>query len=156
MEEEDTSSVPNLVQTSTGENQIHVYYDNDGVTGFRMASRSKFAEDTQWHSKVVDFLVKLQDLIQEQQPEVELKVFTCYRRGDQMFRGHPNYRGKDHWRDWAMVDWGGTEGELPCHIWCFVVLEGLKEGRGAPHFGGIRLQNGTFGVVESGMYDAED
>ena len=55
-----------------------------------------------------------------------------------------------------MVDWGGQEGHLPCHIWCFVVLEGLKPGRNSPHFGGIRLQNGTFAVVETGYYDDED
>ena len=42
---------------------------------------------------------------------------------------------------------------LPCHIWCFVVLDGLKGGRNAPNFGGIRLENGTFGVVETGQYD---
>ena len=65
-----------------------------------------------------------------------------------MFHGHPNFRGDGPWRDWATIDWGTTEGELPCHIWCFVSLENMPTGRDSLEFGGIRLRDGVYAVVE--------
>ena len=48
-----------------------------------------------------------------------------------------------------MGNWG-EEGNIPCHIWCFVVLEGIPNRRIAPEFGGIKLNSdGVYAVVES-------
>ena len=74
-----------------------------------------------------------------------------------IFRGHPNYRGKGPWRDWVWVNWGDEGQLIPCHIWCFVVLEGLKNRRNASHFGGIKLnQDGVYAVVESSMIETNE
>ena len=70
-----------------------------------------------------------------------------------MFRGHPNYRCKGHWRDWVVVDWGAGYGKDPCHIWCFVELEGMPRGRSALEFGGTALEDGVYAVVEWATYD---
>ena len=84
-----------------------------------------------------------------------MPIYTCHRRKGQTFRGHPHYRGKGPWKDWVWVDWG-AHGRVPCHIWCFVVLDNMPSGRNALHYGGIPLSNGVFAVVESsGIMDNE-
>lgn len=78
-----------------------------------------------------------------------LPIFTSHTRNGQIFRGHPNFRGKGPWRDWVWVNWGQGYGKLPAHIWCFVDVKGVKHGRNAPIFGGIALKDGTYAVVET-------
>ena len=73
-----------------------------------------------------------------------------------MFRGHPNYRCKGHWRDWVVVDWGAAYGKDPCHIWCFIELTGMPTGRSALIFGGVALEDGVYAVVEWAEYDNPD
>ena len=80
-------------------------------------------------------------------PDYELKIFTRIKRGGQSFRGHPNYRGLGPWRDWVWVDFGRKEGTVPCQIWCFVVIPDLQGKK--IDYGGIRLTEGVFAVVES-------
>ena len=116
---------------------------------------------------VVEFLVRLQDLMEMaldmEEDAFELPIYTEHHRDGYTFRGHPDYRGTGVWRDWAMIDWGDPEdggyGKLPCHIWCFVKLEGLPD-NAAPgtgyKYGGIFLQNGTYAVVESGRWDTDE
>ena len=77
----------------------------------------------------------------------ELVVYTEHKRGDSIFRGHPNYNGTGYWRDWALVDWGADEGVVPVHIWCFLQLPAMPKGRDRMEFGGIYLQEGTYAVV---------
>ena len=48
-----------------------------------------------------------------------------------------------------MFDWGTGYGSLPGQIWCFVVVDWVRPGQGTVEFGGIRLENGTYAVVES-------
>ena len=113
-----------------------------------MQSISKSVGKTRLNHDLVHFLWDLQVLISDVLLGKPLPIFTAHKRGDQMFRAHPNYRGKGSWRDWVWVNWG-QEGRLPCHIWCFVVLEGLQSRRNAPDFGGIKLnRDGVYAVVE--------
>ncbi len=54
------------------------------------------------------------------------------------------------------MNWG-EEGRLPCHIWCFVVLEGLPNRRNAPEFGGIKLnRDGVYAVMESSEIETSE
>ena len=100
------------------------------------------------NQQCVDFLLDLQDELDSANilPNHFLKIYTRIKRGDQSWRGHPNYRGLGPWRDWAWVNYGKES--LPCHIWCFVTIPPLQGKR--IEYGGIRLEEGLFAVVECG------
>ena len=131
----------------TGETQLQVYLDDGGDVQYQIKSRSKFKDKTLWNEHLVEWLYALQDLISGDNADYSLPIYTCHKRGDQIFRGHPNYRGLGKWNDWVWVKWGG-EGKLPCHIWCFVTVVGLDQRRRRLNYGGIPLKDGTYAVVE--------
>ena len=54
------------------------------------------------------------------------------------------------------MDWGTSYGEMPCHIWCFVVLEGMPTGGNRLKCGDIGLADGACAVVENGMEELLD
>ena len=141
---------------STGETGIKVFWDEkDGEPSFSMETRSKFWAATTWNTDIVTFLLELQDKIQAWQGNGEqpLPIYTCHRRNGQVFRGHPNYRGKGPWKDWVWIDWGSGYGRLPGHIWCFVQLKSMPTGRDTISHGGIALKDGVFAVVETSKLD---
>ena len=84
-----------------------------------------------------------------------MKIRTMHKREEQIFRGHPNYRGTGSWKDWVWIDWG-TQGKLPGHIWCFVDLEGLEVGGQRINHGGVRVEAGVYAVVETSYLDPDD
>jgi len=145
--------VSNDPEISTGETGIKVFKDIQGNTTFKMLTRSKFSGETTWIPDVIQFLFDLQVLIQAHAPNVSLPIYTRHTRDQQIFRGHPNYRGKGPWNDWAWVDWG-SDGKFPCQIWCFVVLEGMPTGRNAINYGGCNVKDGTYAVVETGKLES--
>ena len=132
---------------TTGGTKIEVFEDKKGIASFQMRTRSKFAKETRWNQELVDFLWALEVKVSERLPNFSLPINTCHKRDDQIFRGHPNFRGRGPWKDWAWVNWGG-EGRLPCHIWCFVTLNDLPTGGGRIDHGGIQLKNSVYAVVE--------
>ncbi len=153
---DDNESIQNKPQeTKTGETQIKVLRDENDQVTFKMITRSKFWGKTTWIPDVVNFLFDLQVLIAPHSPTYSLPMCTCHRRCKQIFRGHPNYRGKGHWRDWVWVDWG-RHGKFPCQIWCFVVLKGLPQGCNAIDYGGCKLTDGTYAVVEAGKLEKNE
>ena len=133
----------------TDDAKISVFFDEEqGAPGFELHSKSKFVEKTQMNTELLEFLLGLQDLLSDYLPTKSLDIFTRHKRGDNIFHGHPNYRGQGPWRDWAVVQWEGY-GELPCHICCFVVLDSVPASRNGFEYGGVRLKNATYAVVES-------
>ena len=154
-DDESMEEVSKGPEINTGDTGILVLKDIQGNTTFKMLTRSKFRSETTWIPDVIDFLFDLQVLIQAHAPHVSLPIHTRHTRDEQIFRGHPNYRGKGPWNDWAWVDWGG-DGQFPCQIWCFVVLEGMPTGRNAIDYGGCRLKDGTYAVVETGKLERSE
>jgi hypothetical protein len=143
--------------TTTGGATIKVFEDDEGIASFQIVSRSKFANETRWNQELVNFLWALQDLVSERLPQYSLPINTCHKRDDQIFRGHPNYRGGGPWKDWVWVNWGGGEGKLPCHIWCFVTLQDLPIGVGSRmEHGGIQLKDGVYAVVEYATLETDE
>lgn len=142
----------------TGGTRLHVFEDEerDGKPSFEVLGRSKFIDKTKLDYEALHFLNELQNLMRERVEDAYLPVLTEHRRGETVFRGHPNYRGGGPWKDWALVDWGGGWGVLPSHIWCFVQVGGMPTGSSAPVYGGIRLHDGVYAVVEVATYDEED
>ena len=152
----DDEDGPAKDQIKIGGTRIDVYRDGDDNPQYEVKSRMEGMEDVIWDTNVVEFLVDLQDLVEEEGGKI--KVLTEHKRNDQIFRAHPHYRGET-WRDWAKFDWGEGYGELPGEIWCFVVIDDLpavdEEGGNSLEFGGIMLENGTYAVVESSFYSTD-
>ena len=141
----------------TDDARIRVFVDEkSNENSFEMISRSKHADKTALSVDLIDFLIDLQDKVSDYIPEDSLPIFTRHKRGAQIFHGHPNYRGQGPWKDWVVVDWG-EHGDSPCHISCFVVLQGLPE-RGAEviNHGGIQVKDGVYAVVESTELETDE
>jgi hypothetical protein len=143
-------------ETTTGGATIEVFEDDDGIPSFNIVSRSKFAKETRWNPELVEFLWALQVKVSGRLPNYSLPINTCHKRDDQIFRGHPNYRGKGPWKDWVWVNWGGGEGKLPCHIWCFVTLQDLPLRGCRLEHGGVQLKDGVYAVVECATLDTDE
>ena len=93
------------VEIKNGDTKIRVGINEDGVSEFILGGKSKYKERTRWSNDLVQFLNDLQDVLLERLGvEHELQIFTVHNRGDQLFRGHPNFGGKGHWRDWVWVN----------------------------------------------------
>jgi hypothetical protein len=140
----------------TGDTRIIVYENESGDACYDLVSDSRFKAQTHWNTQLVEFLLQLQNLVLSNS-NGSMSIYTCHRRNGQIFRGHPNFRGKGPWKDWVWIDWGAGYGKLPSHIWCFVVIEGMEfQGRNGPVFGGIKVGNGVFGVVETAVADENE
>jgi hypothetical protein len=74
---------------------------------------------------LVTFLFELQQKLKLKDNE-KLKIRGQHKREGILFRAHPNY-SEEPWRDWALIDWGG-ETKLPGQMWCFVVVDSIKDG----------------------------
>ena len=141
--------------THTGETKIELIWSEDGDITYRLRTKSKFQHKTRINVDLLVFLHGLQEMIYGKK-EGSLAVWTVHRREDQIFRAHPNYRGKGPWRDWVWVNWGPSYGHLPCHIWSFVVIDDLPTGPKRLNYGGIPLKKGTYAVVETAVLDHEN
>jgi hypothetical protein len=145
----DGDNAGDVPQINTGDTRLEVYRDDQGESGFKMFTRAKSNTRTQLDTDLIEFLLGLQDIFQTNGLTEPLAIFTKHRRNNQIFRGHPNFRGKGPWRDWVWVDWGTGWGRLPSHIWCFVVIKNIPGGKKSLHYGGITLKKGTYAVVET-------
>ena len=142
----------------TDGSKIRVFWDEEGEESFQMLSRSHWAAHTRMNTDLLKFLVALQDKVSDRISQNELQIFTRHKRGKQIFRGHPNFMGQGAWRDWVLVDWGREWGKLPCHIACFVELDGNDwptRGSSKIEHGGIVLGKGVYAVVEVASYVEE-
>lgn len=129
--------------------------------------RSPKLAGIRYNRDLIKFLLKLQDLVEEElgmeEDTYDMPIYTEHTRNGMVFRGHPNFRRNGPWRDWAMINWGDPDdegyGDLPCQIWCFVTLNGLDDaldGALGRKYGGIYLEDGTYAVVETGRWDDDE
>ncbi len=153
---EDVESERGGPETWTGETRIRIMEEEDGVATFKLISRSKTADQAFWNSDVLDFLHELQEKVRPYLGDDFLPIFTCHKRGGQIFRGHPHFRGGGPWKDWAWVNWGAGYGKLPCHIWCFVNLVGLQTTRPVLRHATTRLENMVYAVVETTTEETDE
>lgn len=135
-------------ETFTGEAKIEVFADDEGEACFNLVSQSKFSGKSKLNTFLVEFLLDLQTKAFGEGSSNSLPIYTLHRRDGQIFRGHPNYRGKGPWRDWVWVKYEGYP-PTASHIWCFVVLKNMPTGRESLEHGGIVLKDGTYAVVET-------
>ena len=143
-------------EISTDDARISVFEDEEtGEPAFELKSRSRFAEKTAMNTELLVFLLGLQTLLFDYLPGQRLQIFTRHTRAGVIFHGHPNYRGQGPWKDWVVVDWG-DHGRSPCHINCFVKIDHIPASRNGLEYGGIRLRNAVYAVVESSTLHADE
>ena len=113
---------------------------NDGVTvkwGTRKDTLQYLLDPV-----LADYLWKTYFLKQED-PDFVLECTTTYKRGDKVFRAHPNYQSEGPWYDWVKVEWSDNDSSdgsedtsgssidssiTPARLYCFVKnLEGGLE-----------------------------
>ena len=128
--------------------RIRVYREPNGEEAFDFLSRSKTADKAKLDNELISFLIGLQDELVDCLDHNELQVYTRHKRGQDIWRAHPNFRGTGPWNDWVVVDWAGY-GVRPAHVKCFVVLSGEDIDQQRVECGGILVKEGTHAVVES-------
>jgi len=137
----------------TGGARINIFEDDNNQPCFSIGvgRQAKKASTASWDKDILAFLYRFQEKLKVwmESDTYRLKICTEQTRNGQIFRGHPVYRGDNHWRDWVMIDWGGDNPE-PAQIWCFIDLNGIGEpNEKAPWvYGNCDLTDGVFAVVE--------
>jgi len=133
-------------QNATGGTQIAVYEGEDGDSEWNF--RRPCGRTAAWDEGLVAFLLELQQHMEEKVGLKDIRIVTEHKRSGQIFRGHPNYRSKGVWNDWAMFDWGAGYGKLPGEIWCFADFSD-HVGNFNTKFSDCKLGNGVYAIVES-------
>jgi hypothetical protein len=132
---------------TTGGETMWVYQDpihgEDPVYSMGIGPESKEPCQLEWDNQLVLFLYKLQQKLNVE----KLQIRGQHKREGILFRAHPNYREKP-WRDWALIDWGGITQALPGQIWCFVVVDSIKDTDDPIEHDSVPVENRTYAVIE--------
>ena len=141
---------------STGGMKIEVFWDDEeNEPAFRILSRMKNKEAIRLDNEILQCFWEIQEAVADEVSPVQF--CAEHNRSGQIFRSHPNYRGKDGWRDWVMIQW--EEGDFPAKIWGFVDLTSMREDaqlvlRSDPNE--IEVERGVYAIVESGVVVEEE
>jgi hypothetical protein len=111
---------------------------------------AKIPANKKWDEELLWFLEELQTKLGTS----KLQIRCTHDREGVKFRGSPDFLQKP-WRDWAMIDWGGPNSTLPGQIWCFVIIDTMKDDDEDVRHGGINVENGHYAVVECADYAQE-
>ena len=128
-----------------------VFKDSEGAICFDCFRKT--TKRASWPPDLVEFLFNLQEAFSQATNMNDLVMRTEHKRGSQIFRGDPNFRGTGAWNDWALFDWGKRHGHHPAKIWCFVDFsEAPADFR--LHFAQSHLEAAVHAVVESASVDS--
>ena len=144
--EEKPSIDPNV--DWTGGSRLEVFLGDDGNPTHKYVRNNE--RHSLWDTDVVSYLLSLQTQLLPFGVD-RMSICTEHKRGDQIFRGHPNYRGRGMWNDWALFDWG-FHGRLPCEIYCFVDLRRVPQDFSIV-FASCVVEKAVYAVVESAEWD---
>ena len=135
--------------TITGGMKFYVTEDEKtNKIGFHVMTRMKGKKDLQQDD---DLLLYVNELRKKLSDWFEfIPVCAEHNRSGQIFRSHPNYRGKGAWRDWVMVKW--TSGDCPAKIWGFIDLSELPTGVTLRIDKDTLVRSGVWAVIESCNY----
>jgi hypothetical protein len=137
-------------QVKTYGTQIEVFWDEEENEVSWNFPKNK--NSCGWEVSITEYLYNLQVHMQHH-GITKLDIRTEHKRNGQIFRGHPDFKKRGQWNDWATFDWG-VYGQLPQEIWCFVDLTCLPANF-STNVGGSIVQRGVFAVVESAHFDCQ-
>ena len=143
-------------EDTIGGMMYHVFRDQEtNLVRFDIKTRMAQKDDVAIDLQLLHYLEKLQNKLQTNVATFDkLQICAEHTRSGQMFRAHPNYRGKGPWRDWVMLQW--QEGDFPAQIWCFLDLTGLPTGIAVEVDENSTVNKGIYAVVSSTVYVEED
>ena len=139
-------------ENTIGGMMFQVYWHaEENIAAFDIKTRMKNPDGVEMENSFLHKLEKLQTKLQQEIPGFDnLCMHAEHTRSGQIFRAHPNYRGKGPWRDWVMIQW--QEGDFPAQIHCFIDLQGLPTGVTVQVDENSTVAKGVFAVVESTVY----
>jgi hypothetical protein len=135
----------------TGGSQMQVDFDDEKEQIMWSFLRNK-QRTTSWNNSILQFLHQLQEKAREKGLHGRIEIRAEHKRNGQIFRGHPNFRNKGMWNDWAIFDWARNGGKLPGEIWCFVDFSDMPGNRDFK-FGDNYVERGVYAVIESAIYE---
>jgi hypothetical protein len=129
---------------------LNVSRDDDDAQqlNFRIVTRMKNKKAIAIDAQFLQYVCAIQDDLVECIDKIPICAEHC--RAGEIFRAHPNYRGKGPWRDWVMIEW--QTGEYPAQICGFLDLTQLTEGASVKLSNGTVVQKGVWAVIESCDY----
>jgi hypothetical protein len=138
--------------TITGGMMFGVTEDEETkAIGFHVYTRMKSKDKLQHDSGFLHFVLQIQKKTSEWLDFIP--VCAEHNRNGQIFRSHPNYRGKGVWRDWVMIRW--NTGDYPAKIWGFLDLSELPERVSVRVDDSTLVSKGVWAVIESCNYAPE-
>jgi hypothetical protein len=140
---------------TTGGMILNVLRENESQkANFRVMTRMKNSDTLAIDTHFLEYCLQIQEDLQEFTEKIPICAEHC--RGGQMFRSHPNYRGKGPWRDWVMIDWG-QDGDFPGMIWGFIdLVDVIPAGNSVMLSNGTSVQKGVWAVIESCFHKDAD
>jgi hypothetical protein len=135
--------------SNTGGMEFKVSKDkNTNKVGFHVLTRMKGRDNLMQDNCLLHYVNDLQRNLSNWFPF--LPVCAEHNRSGQIFRSHPNYRGKGVWRDWVMVKW--NTGDFPAKIWGFIDMTSLPLGISVRLDDQTVVRNGVWAIIESCNY----
>lgn len=135
--------------TTTGGMMFRVTEDEETkAIGFEVITRMKNKDKVQQDSGLLHFVLQIQKKTSAWLDFIP--VCAEHIRNGQIFRSHPNYRGKGVWRDWVMIEW--NTGDYPAKIWGFLDVSELPEHVSIRVNDECKVSKGVWAVIESCNY----
>lgn len=134
-----------------GGGKLCICHDKDDAPQLCDTSRqSKGKKDVKVELPFKDFLVELAEIVAEYYPKLEFR--TTFHKDGVIYRGTADYAGVV-WRDWVMVEWYGTDGQMPSKIWGFVDFRELPPDN-VLNLGGLQpVPPAIYAIVEVADYN---
>jgi hypothetical protein len=89
--------------------------DEENAVKPYIKAEMKNKDIVQFNTEFIKYVYFMEAKLLEAEVIEFLEIKSEHIRSGQMFRAHPNYRGKGVWRDWVMIHW--AEGNFPAQIW---------------------------------------
>jgi hypothetical protein len=147
----DSEEGTTTTEATTGGSNLEVAFDEKEEEIIWKFARDKHAQ-VGWTNPIVNFLHQLQETVHKKGIVKPIAIRSEHKRNGQIFRGHPNFRKKGRWNDWAVFEWGRKGGKLPGEIWCFVDFSDLPVNCRFK-FGDNYVEQGVYAVIESSIYE---
>jgi hypothetical protein len=128
--------------------------DEDNAVKPYIKTEMKNKDIVQFNTEFIEYVYFMEAKLLEAEVIEFLEIKSEHIRSGQMFRAHPNYRGKGVWRDWVMIHW--DEGNSPAQIWGDVDLREIPHGRIVKIDDTNSVTHGVYAIVESTTYVEED
>lgn len=141
---------------SLGGMMYQVGWDDDkNSVYFDIKTQMQHKEKVEMNTQLLEYVYSLQAVLLEEELIERIQVFSEHTRSGQIFRAHPNYRGKGAWRDWVMIQW--QDGDFPAQIWGFLDLTEIPEGVSVKIDATTgEITRGVYAIVENAGYIEEE